>query len=89
MTFSARIFGFLVGVLFLSSAAYAQETVRYTQKDAVKFSNEYIFHPDGRFEHIYRDDDFQVRYGSGTYREKPNEIALEFENDPHYDAEAP
>lgn len=56
----------------------AQDSTIYSQKDAILFSNKYIFYSDGTFKHFHATDDGQVWYGHGEYFDKDQYRTLYF-----------
>mgnify|MGYP006203366907 CR=1 FL=1 len=58
---------------------FAQDTLVYSQKNSVMFSNKYLLFPKtNKFEHVFKTDDGQTWFGKGTYTIKKNKIILNF-----------
>ena len=71
----------ILTLLFQFLAVSAQDIRVYSQEDALMFTNKYTLNFDQMsFEHIYKTDDGQVWYGSGTFSMKGNSLTLSFEN---------
>ncbi len=64
--------------LFFSTAIYAQDSIVVYQKDAVMFSNRYVFFEDGTFKHFLFTDDMQEWYGRGKFIDEINKRTLYF-----------
>lgn len=78
MILSARYF--LLTLLLNTVIIYSQDSIIYSQKTAVMFSNEYVFFNNGRFKHYYKTDDGQIWYGTGTFIDKGRKRILKFED---------
>ncbi len=65
--------------LLVTIKMFAQDTLVYSQKNSVMFSNKYLLFPKtNKFEHVFKTDDGQTWFGKGTYTIKKNKIILNF-----------
>ncbi len=62
------------------NASFAQDTMRFRQKDASLFSNHYFFYPKGTFKHYFKTDDLQTWYGKGKFRKGFSRYILKFDS---------
>lgn len=65
--------------IFTTIDLSAQDTLVYSQKNSVMFSNKYFLYPKLKtFEHKFRTDDGQLWYGKGKYEIKKGKLFLYF-----------
>lgn len=69
----------LISMLTLQNT-YSQDSIVYTQKNSVMFSNRYVFFKDGTFKHYFHTDDGRVWYGVGKFTDKGRKRILKFED---------
>ena len=65
--------------LLVTIKMFSQDTLIYSQKNSLMFSNKYLLFPKTKeFEHLFKTDDGQTWYGKGTYTIKKGKIILDF-----------